>query len=274
MSDVHNQNSSASFIGRRELLGWLAGGAVAIAGGRAMAGVSAAGGNGEDLEPRSAGKLHELTRKLASAPRRRSFDTVPMILTHESQWDSEALNLLLDYKGGPRQVWDNTDLTSPWLNLMRNAANAQRWSFKNPDYVAVSATHGPCHLALYDDFIWAKYKLGAFTGGKFHSNVFLSVPEKVAHADPADFNNPAGLFSPEANCIDLLQDRGIVFLACHNAIWEFTGALLAKGHNPEGLTHEQVAAELTNHLIDGAVLTPGIVGTIPLLEAAGYRYTK
>lgn len=272
---MSNQQSNAgAAIGRREMLGLLAGGAVALAGGRAMAGIGSEGGNGVDLEPNGASKLATLTRRLAAAPRRRSFQTVPMILTHESQWDSEALNLILAYKGGPKQLWDNTNLESPWLNLMRNAANAQRWSFKNHDYLAVSATHGPCHLALYDDFIWSKYDLSAFTGGKYKSNVFISVPSKVAGANPADFNNPAGLFSPEANCIDLLQDRGIVFLACHNAVWEFTGALLAKGHNPDHLSHEEIAAELTNHLIPGAVLTPGIVGTIPMLELAGFNYTK
>lgn len=265
---------SSTTIGRRQLLGLLASGAVAMAGGRAVAQMASHAGNEVDLEPPNAGKLSELTRKLADAPRRRAFETVPMILTHESQWDAEALNLVLAYKGGPKQVWDNTDLESPWLNLMRNAANAQRWSFKNHDYLAVSATHGTCHLALYDDFIWAKYELSAFTGGKFKSNVFINVPGKVAGANAADFNDPAGLFSPEANCIDLLQDRGIVFFACHNAVWEFTGALIAKGHNPDHLTHEQVAAELTNHLIDSVVLTPGIVGTIPMLELAGFNYTK
>jgi hypothetical protein len=33
-----------------------------------------------------------------------------------------------------------------------------------------------------------------------------------------------------------------------------------------------MAAEFTNHRIPGAVLTPGIVGTLVELENAGYRY--
>jgi hypothetical protein len=36
----------------------------------------------------------------------------------------------------------------------------------------------------------------------------------------------------------------------------------------------QMAAEFTNHLIPGAVLTPGIVGTLPELMLAGYQYAK
>jgi hypothetical protein len=37
---------------------------------------------------------------------------------------------------------------------------------------------------------------------------------------------------------------------------------------------EAIAAELTNHLVDGAVLTPGIVATIPELQQAGFHYAK
>lgn len=33
--------------------------------------------------------------------------------------------------------------------------------------------------------------------------------------------------------------------------------------NPDKLSHEALAAELTNHLIPGVVLTPGAVGTLP-----------
>ncbi|MBW9247856.1 MAG: transcriptional initiation protein Tat, partial [Acidithiobacillus ferriphilus] len=35
-----------------------------------------------------------------------------------------------------------------------------------------------------------------------------------------------------------------------------------------------MAAEFTNHLIPGVILTPGIVGTLPELELAGFQYAK
>jgi hypothetical protein len=35
--------------------------------------------------------LDALKRRLAQAPRRRDFRTVPMILSHQEQWDHEAL---------------------------------------------------------------------------------------------------------------------------------------------------------------------------------------
>jgi len=34
----------------------------------------------------------------------------------------------------------------------------------------------------------------------------------------------------------------------------------------------EAAVELTNHLIDGVVLTPGIVATIPELQQVGFHY--
>jgi hypothetical protein len=58
---------------------------------------------------------------------------------------------------------------------------------------------------------------------------------------------------------------------CHNAIWEHTAKLLENGINPDKRSHEAIAAELTNHLIESNVLTPGMAGTIPQLQQAGFH---
>ena len=226
-----------------------------------------------DLAQSGASTLQALHRQLERVSRRRDFKSVPMILTERADWDDEALRLLRAYTGGPKQVWDNTDVKSPWLNLMRNALNAQIWSWGHPDFLALSATHGTAHLALYDDYLWDKYKFAGLLGAKAPGNPYLDTPAAASVA-ASDFENPAGAFSPADNSVTVLQRRGVVFLACHNAIWEFSGALIAKGNNPDRLGHEQLAAELSNHLIPGAVLTPGVVATIPELQAAGYHYIK
>jgi len=75
-----------------------------------------------------AGELNALMKRLAEAPRRRTFKTVPMILTEPEQWDHEALSEALTYKAAPKQAWDNTDIGGPWLDLMRNSLNTQVWS--------------------------------------------------------------------------------------------------------------------------------------------------
>ena len=50
--------------------------------------------------------------------------------------------------------------------------------------------------------------------------------------------------------------------------------LIEAGSNPDKLAHEELAAELTNHLIPGVILTPGAVGTLPELQQVGFRYAK
>jgi hypothetical protein len=183
-----------------------------------------------------------------------------MILNDLDQWDHAALSDVIAYRGAPKQVWDNTGIASPWLNLMRNSLNAQVWSFWHPDFLVVSATHGSAHLALFGPAIWEKYQLAKLTGGKFRSSTLI-VEQKDAAADPKDYESPEGAFSPQDNSIPALQRRGVVFLACHNAIWELAERPIATEVNPDELSHDALAAELTNHLIAGAVLTPGMVAS-------------
>jgi hypothetical protein len=196
-----------------------------------------------------------------------------MILNHREQWDHEALTAILSYSAAPRQAWDNTDIGGPWLNLMRNALNSQIWSFKHPDFLAVSVTHGTAQLALYDQAIWDKYQLASLAGDKFRTNT-LMIEQVSAATDPADYENQAGPFSGEYNSIPALMRRGVAFMSCHNAIWEQAAALIKFDINPDKLSHAVLAAELTNHLVEGAVLIPGAAGTLPELQQLGFHYAK
>src|ERR1700751_5120750 len=90
------------------------------------------------LTPPGATDLDALKQRLARAPRRRDFKSVPMILTNPEQWDHEALSEVLAYQPVPKQAWDSTDIAGPWLNVIRNALNAEIWSFKHPDFLTVS----------------------------------------------------------------------------------------------------------------------------------------
>ena len=223
------------------------------------------------LTPPGATHLDALQKRLAQAPRRRDFKTVPMILNHPEQWDHEALTEVLAYRPVPKQAWDGIDIGIPWLSQIRNALNTQIWSFKHPDFLAVSVTHGTAHLALYDQSIWDKYQLTRLAGDKFKTNT-LMIEQKAAAADPANYEDQAGPFSAEDNSIPALMRRGVVFMCCHNAIWEQAAALIKADVNPDKLSHSALAAELTNHLVDGVVLIPGAVGTLPELQQAGFHY--
>jgi hypothetical protein len=260
--------------GRRGVLGTFALTAITGALGLASTAIKPAAAAIESaLTPPGATHLDAIRKRLAQAPRRRDFKTVPMILDHEEQWDHEALTEVLSYRPAPKQAWDNTDIAGPWLNLMRNALNSQIWSFKHADFLAVSVTHGTAQLALYDQAIWDKYQLTRLAGEEFSTNTAI-IEQKAAAADPANFEDPTGPFSSEDNSIPALMRRGVVFMSCHNAIWEQAAALIKTDMNPDKLSHPALAAELTNHLVNGAVLIPGATGTLPELQQAGFHYAK
>src|SRR5258708_16619153 len=223
------------------------------------------------LMPPGATHLDALKKRLAQAPRRRDFKTVPMILNNPEQWDHEALTEALSYRPAAKQAWDSIDIGSPWLGLMRNTLNTEIWSFKHPDFLAVSVTHGTAHLALYDQAMWDKYQLTRLAGEKFKTNTLI-IEQKAASADAANYEDPAGPFSGADNSIPALMRRGVVFMCCHNAIWEQAAALIKAGVNPDKRSHAALAAELTNHLVGGVVLIPGAGGTLLELQQVGFHY--
>jgi hypothetical protein len=239
-------------------------------GAAALASTPSRAAQAERIIPPGAQGLSDLMEKLRRASRRRDFKTVPMILQHPDFWDDEALREIATYRGTRKQVWNNTNLAGPWLNLMRNSINAQIFSFGHKDFLAVSATHGTAHLALFEQTMWDKYDLATLAGAKFKTNT-VAMPKPVATAF-AQSEDPGSVFGPDGDTIPALQAPGVVFLACHNAIWELTAKLIAAGNNPDHLSHGALAAELTNHLVDGVVLTPGIAATIPELQQAGFHY--
>jgi intracellular sulfur oxidation DsrE/DsrF family protein len=110
-------------------------------------------------------------------------------------------------------------------------------------------------------------------GGNPGRNTFIDAPPASLH-DPVDFQSAEGPFSSKDNSIVVLQRRGVVFMACHNAIWEVAERLVGAGQNPDHLGVDAVATELTNHLIPGVILTPGIVATLVKLQQAGFAYSR
>jgi hypothetical protein len=174
--------------GRRSVLRTVALTVTAGAIGLASAAKPAAAAAKSALTPAGATHLNALMKRLAQAPRRRDFKTVPMVFDHPEQWDHEALTEVLSYQHAAKQAWDNTDIAGPWLNMMRNALNTQIWSFK---FLAVSVTHGTADLALYDQTIWDKYQLTSLAGDEFRTNTLI-IERNEAAADTGNHEDPAG----------------------------------------------------------------------------------
>src|ERR1700754_436111 len=156
--------------------------------------------------PGGATTLQDLARRLARAPRHRQFESVPFMLTDQRMWDKEAADALLGYQYAFRQMWDVADLAGPWPGLMREAMNGQVFANGRHDFLAVSATHGLAHLALFSQGMWDKYQLAGLAGPHFPRNTLIVEKDGVAPTD--SLQDIAGFYGPAKNHITSLQRRG------------------------------------------------------------------
>ena len=125
------------------------------------------------------------------------------------------------------------------------------------------------NLALVREAIWDKYQLNRLAGDKFKSNSLI-VEQKAAGADARSCEDPVVRFSGADNSIPALMRRGVVFMSCHNAIWEQVAALIKADVNPDKLSHAALAADLTNHLANGVVLIPGALVRCPSCSGSSF----
>ncbi|ASL46383.1 hypothetical protein bAD24_III03260 [Burkholderia sp. AD24] len=215
--------------------------------------------------------LAQLGKRLAAVPRRRNFESVPFMLTDRQYWDVDAAEQLLRYRHKARQVWENTDLAGPWPGLMREAMNGQVFANGDADFLAVSATHGLAHLALFAQPVWDKYNLAALAGPKFATNTLIVEKAGAARADSTE--DVGGFYGPSNNNVTSLQRRGAVFIACHDSIHAISRAVQSSAGQPAA-SADRIAADLTNNLIPDAVLVPSVVSFMVDLQSRGFTYSK
>ncbi|OOG41413.1 hypothetical protein [Rhodanobacter sp. C05] len=247
--------------GALRLLGMAAGAVVA-------ARMAPASATTVSLRPGGAQTLRALMSKLDAAPRRRSFKSVPFLVDSSDFWDHEAAMEIISYRGHPTQVWENSEIAAAWPNLMRESLNGQVFAHRNLDFLAVSATHGSAHLALFNQAMWDKYALASRTGGVFKNNSLIV--EKAGIAPSDDREDVDGFYGFKNSNITTLQRRGVVFIACHDSIHAIARGLV----NGNSENADAIAADLSNNLIPGAVLVPSVVAFLPQLQRAGFTYAK
>lgn len=94
-----------------------------------------------------------------------------------------------------------------------------------------------------------------------------------ARCRPTTFRTSTGYYGPENSNISTLQERGAVFIACHDSIHTIARSVRQRAGG-SGLSADAIAADLTNHLIPGAVLVPSVVAFLVELQRVGFTYTK
>ena len=131
----------------------------------------------------------------------------------------------------------------------------------------------------FNDAMWAKYELGAYTGlkdgaGKPHTRNVLNKPT------PADLNllmevvqsPPIPMFAgalPGLG-IESLQKMGTTFLLCANAFGGWCAELEARGKGKMA----DIQTELKANMLPGVTIVPAMVIAIEAAQRAGITYNR
>ena len=131
----------------------------------------------------------------------------------------------------------------------------------------------------FNDAIWAKYELGAYTGLKdaagqvYTRNVFNRPTAKDLHLLMQAVDTPmipALADAVPALGIENLQKMGTKFILCANALGIWCLELEARG---KGKAHD-IDNELRANLLPGVTIVPAMVIAIEKAQEAGIRYNR
>ena len=198
------------------------------------------------------------------------------LVERAADFDRAAFDAALGRSAQIRQLWEAVAFKPAIWNNVKNSMNGLQFGYGYPagSFAMAFAAHGPSSAYGYDDAVWRKYRIAEFldlrdaSGATPPSNAYVG---RRAPVDPAaDPDDPAGMYQDTS--IEMLQQRGLVYLACHTAIEEQARGIVKKGFAPAGATARDVADDILTHLIPGAVVVPSMVATVAVLQAT-YRYT-
>ena len=198
------------------------------------------------------------------------------LVERKADFDADAFAKIVGRDAQIRQLYEAVTFKPSLLNNVKNSFNGLQFGYGYPaGTIAVAlAPHGPSSSYAYGDYVWDKYKIGELfdlkdaAGAPVRSNVYLKRHAPVdRNADPDD---DKGMYQDTS--IEMLQERGLIVLACHTAIEEQARTIVKKGLASAGATASQVAADILTHLIPNAVVVPSMVATIAVMQAT-YHYT-
>jgi hypothetical protein len=182
--------------------------------------------------------------------------------------------------GDPARVKQVFDIVragdGKFLNSIKNSLNGLHFGFGIPvsQIKVAAALHGPANMLNFDDFIWSKYKIGAWltiddpaTGQPATRNPFYA---RRAHADSQDLSqdpdDPASIYQDTS--METLQRRGVTFLSCHTALEEQARALIE--HYRLSESPESMVRSILEHALPGVLVVASMSAAIALLQTRGH----
>jgi intracellular sulfur oxidation DsrE/DsrF family protein len=194
-----------------------------------------------------------------------------------SDWKVNEFNQLAKNPARVKQVYDvNQIAEGKFLNNIKNSLNGLHFGFGMPNeqIKIVAALHGPANMLNYDDFIWNKYKIGAWlkVNDLFTNQLALKnpyYPSKVGAALQYSTEDPDSSDSIyQDTSIQALQHRGVQLLSCHTALEEQVRGLIA--HQNLTQQPEQIVQEMLAHTLPDVLVVASMVAAIALLQTDGH----
>ena len=193
------------------------------------------------------------------------------------EWKLNQFNQLATNPARVKQVFDIIPISNGgFLNNIKNSLNGLHFGFGIPEeqIKIVAALHGPANMLNYDDFIWDKYRIGAWlnvtdpsTGRAAEKNIFY--PSNAGPSLRYRSENPDSLDSLyQDTSIQALQHRGVQLLACHTATEEQARALIV--HNKLTQKPEEIVKEMLAHTLPEVLVVAAMVAAIALLQTDGH----
>jgi intracellular sulfur oxidation DsrE/DsrF family protein len=195
----------------------------------------------------------------------------------KSDWKVSEFKQLAESPARVKQVYDVTQIADGgFLNNIKNSLNGLHFGFGIPvaQIKIVAALHGPANLLNYDDFIWNKYKIGAWlkinnlsaNQPALKNPYYASKARAAQHYSTEDPDSGDSIYQDTS--IQALQHRGVKLLSCHTALEEQVRGLIA--HQNLTQQPEQIVKEMLAHILPDVLVVASMVAAIALLQTDGH----
>jgi hypothetical protein len=162
------------------------------------------------------------------------------------------------------------------LKNAKNALNGLRFgsNVANDQVQVVCALNGPANLMNYTDYVWEKYRIGAWlketdpkTGEPAVRNIFYPAKAGASmHYASDDPSSDDSLYQDIS--VQALQSRGVRFLSCHSSTEETARTLI----KVLGLSAqpEDIVKDIHAHALPGVLIVPALSAALAQLQCDGH----
>lgn len=162
------------------------------------------------------------------------------------------------------------------LKNAKNALNGLRFgsNVANDQAQVICALNGPANLMNYNDYVWEKYRIGAWlkendpkTSEPAARNIFYPAkPGASMHYASDDPSSDDSLYQDHS--VQALQSRGVRFLSCHSSTEETARTLIRI--NGLSAQPEEIVKDIHAHALPGVLIVPALSAALAQLQCDGH----